>query len=882
MTSFRLRTHLIAYCTLITLLLTMAIVTLYTSRFKDYAIDSLTAHGKAITLHTSFSVADDLITENYASLQGFIQEVAAKDEGVETIQISDAEGTILAASEVKLLGTKLEKEPAGKCVAKGKDVGICIDADKARLVVTAPIVVGKTELGKTRVFLSMRDLLFHLQEIQRNGVIIGLSFWLFAVGIGYFLARHLTGPVQRFMAAADSISQGDCNVQIPPSRWVFELDMFGRALKSMAATIAIRELALQNSEKKYRHLFERAIEGIFVADGKGQLLDVNPAFLRILSAASRGIVLEQNLFANIFKNEETLGQLKEQIAIRGFVKDYELTLIKSDSTSVIVSLTCHVIKGDDGTILKYEGLIRDISAQKNAEKEIVRMRNYLNNIIESMPSILVTLDADSHVTQWNSAACRLTGIASGDAIGRKIYDIAPFFSKYSEQVDSTNRQHNPLTLYREQVTQDAEHFYNVTFFPLVANGVNGIAIRLDDITELDLKEQQLRQAQKMESVGTLAGGLAHDFNNVLAAVLGNLSLLQYRLRSSPQGIPVHEILECLERMETSGQRAVDMVRQLLTLSRKHQIDLVPVDLNLSVKHVRKLGENTFDKSVQVVVHPAECPAYVLADATEMEQVFLNLCINGIHAMTIMRGDGIWGGTLTIAIDKVVVDPVFQKRHPEATGSVYWKVSVSDTGIGMDTKTAAKIFDPFFTTKEQGKGTGLGLAMVYNIVKQTQGFIDVYSESGHGSTFSVYLPLLAREGISAPAATDPLAISRGEGLVLVVDDDKRVREMAENILETVGYTVLTAENGKEGVARYQQHQADIKAVLLDMAMPVMSGREAFVELKKINLDVKVLLVSGFRKDDRVEEILGLGVKEFLQKPYTLAGLAMAMKKVIDSC
>ncbi len=880
MTSFRLRTHLIVYCTLITLLLTAAIVTLYTSRFKNYAIDSLTARGKVITIHTAFSVADNLITESYAPLQKFIQEVAAKDAGVEAIQISDAEGVILAATEVKLLGAMMDQDPAGKCMSVDEDVCLVIDAKHAQLIVTAPIVVGKIELGKTRVSLSMRDLLSNLHEIQSNGVIIGLCFWLLAVGIGSFLARYLTIPVQRFMAAADSISQGDCNVQIPSARWVLELDRFGQALRAMAGTIATRELALQVSERKFRHLFERAIEGIFVADGTGQLLDVNPAFLRILSAASREIVFKQNLFANIFENEEALGQFKELIAKQGFVKDHELALVKSDSTSVIVSLTCHVIKGDDGSIHKYEGLIRDISAQKNAEKEIVRMRNYLNNIIESMPSMLVTLDAESHVTQWNSAAYRLTGISSAAAIGRKIYDIAPFLSKYSEQVDSTNRQHDPITLYREQVTQDAEHLYNVTFFPLVANGVNGIAIRLDDITELDFKEQQLRQAQKMESVGTLAGGLAHDFNNVLAAVLGNLSLLQYRLRA-PQGLPAHEILEYLERMESSGQRAVDMVRQLLTLSRKHQIDLVPVDLNLSVKHVRKLGENTFDKSVQVVVHPAECPAYVLADATEMEQVILNLCINGIHAMTIMRGDGIWGGTLTIAIDKVVVDPVFQKRHPEATGTLYWKVSVSDTGIGMDTKTAAKIFDPFFTTKEQGKGTGLGLAMVYNIVRQEQGFIDVYSEPGHGSTFSVYLPLLVREGISVSSAINPLAIIRGEGLVLVVDDDKRVREMAENILETVGYTVLTAENGKEGVEKYQQHQAGIKAVLLDMAMPVMSGREAFVEMKKINPDVKVLLASGFRKDDRVEEILGLGVKEFLQKPYTLASLAKVMKKVIDS-
>jgi len=877
MTSFRLRTHLLFYFTIVTFLLSAAITTIYAKRFKEHAFANLFDYGKAITSNTAFSAADYLITENYATLQEFAQQFVARSE-VDAIEISDPEWKVLAASELQLLGSTMEKDSAKDSLFNEQGITARLSQENAQLLVTAPIMVEGVLLGRTRVFLSTRPILVHLADIQKKGALTGLVCWLVSLCLGFLFARNLSEPVRNFMLTTEKIRHGDFNLKLPPAGRIRELEEFSRALESMALAIASREESLRTSEKKFRHLFERTIEGIFLADAGGHLLDVNPAFIATLGYESREMLLGYNLFADMF-DEESFDSFSKQIEKNNKVKDFELNLKKSDGTAIVASLTCHTVRDSLGAIARYEGMIRDITRQRSAEREILRMRNYLKNIIESMPSMLVTMDSNCAVTQWNTAAEQLTKIAAPEAIGRKIYEIAPFFNKYAKLISEIGLENKTLKLHNEQMEQDPEHFYNMTFFPLVANGTSGIAIRLDDITELQKKEQQLRQAQKMESIGALAGGLAHDFNNVLAAISGNLSIFQYKLdMGSP--VPEEQVREYLSRMNTAVQRATDMVRQLLTLSRRQQIDLVPVDLNLSMMHVVKLAETSFDKSVKIICQPAPGPATVLADPTEMEQVILNLCINAAHAMTIMRKNNEpWGGTLTMAVDLIETDSHFRENHPEAQFPSYLKFSVSDTGVGMESKDVAKIFDPFFSTKEKDKGTGLGLAMVYNIVLQQNGFIDVYTEKGIGSTFNIYLPLYA--GGKVEAAGIAADISKGEGLILVVDDDEIVRETAREILQLVGYKVITASDGREGVAIYQAHQERIKAVMLDMVMPNMSGRQAFLEMKKINPAVKVLLVSGFRQDSRVEEILALGVKSFLHKPYSMEDLTRTMNEVVAS-
>jgi signal transduction histidine kinase/ActR/RegA family two-component response regulator len=431
----------------------------------------------------------------------------------------------------------------------------------------------------------------------------------------------------------------------------------------------------------------------------------------------------------------------------------------------------------------------------------------------------------------------------------------------------------------ENLAEGKNKYFNVALYPLIANGISGLVVRIDDITELEKKDEQLRQSQKMETVGTLAGGLAHDFNNVLGGIVGTISIIKFKLNKGLE-IPAKTLKDYVETIERAGQRAADMVQQLLTLSRKQELSFAPVDLNLTIKHVFKICSNTIDKSVELKPCYTKEPAMVNADPGQMEQVLLNLSVNAGHAMTIMKKPGEHqGGTLTLSLKSLQADKYFCSSHPEAQEISYWVLSVQDTGTGMDSKTVAKIFDPFFTTKEKGKGTGLGLAMVYNIVQQHKGFIDVYSEIGIGTTFSVYLPSIETVQCGGECIEES-KLAQGEGVILVVDDEAIMRELSQEILAECGYQVLLAENGEEGVDVFRKEHDRIDMVLLDMVMPKKSGKEAFIEMKKIDPNVKVLLASGFRKDDRVEEIIKLGLTGFIQKPYTIENLAQAVSEAMN--
>jgi len=508
-------------------------------------------------------------------------------------------------------------------------------------------------------------------------------------------------------------------------------------------------------------------------------------------------------------------------------------------------------------------------------------KNYLTNIIESIPSILITIDNNNLITHWNRAAIETSAITLDKASGKNLFDLLPELKKYEEYFELIKKSKQKIEFHREPFKSNGNIQYrNITLFHLKGIEIVGVGIRIEDVTDIEKKDAQLRQAQKMDTVGTLAGGLAHDFNNVLGGILGTLSILKFKLSKEPK-INIATINEHITLMEDSGERAKDMVTQLLSISKKQELNFACVSLNKVVEDVVKICKNSLDKCIEIVPAYAENNAFVNADITQIEQVLLNLCVNASHAMTIMRENKEqMGGILSISLEKIFADELFCQINPDATEGYYWILSVSDTGVGMVSKTISEIFSPFFTTKSEGKGTGLGLSMVYSILKQHKGFIDVKSEVGLGSTFNIFLPenTKKRELRKTPIKDQ---VKKGKGTILIVDDELIIRMIAKQILEECNYKVILSLDGEDGVKMFKKHHKEIDAILLDMVMPKKSGIIAYKEMSEIDKNLKVLLASGFRRDERVEDLLKAGVKDFIQKPYTLGKLSEKIYEVVNS-
>jgi PAS domain S-box-containing protein len=406
-------------------------------------------------------------------------------------------------------------------------------------------------------------------------------------------------------------------------------------------------------------------------------------------------------------------------------------------------------------------------------------------------------------------------------------------------------------------------FGTVNVFPVSKDLVLGQII---DVTERKDLESRLRQAQKMEAIGTLAGGIAHDFNNIIQAILGYASLLKGRFGDD------EEVSTQLDAIEGASLRAGELTRQLLGFARRGKLEVRPTDLNGVVQKVVAMIRPTFDRSIEIRTAFSSEPASVEGDAGQLEHTLLNLCINARDAMPD-------GGTLRIETSNVTLAEPEGYGGAKAQPGDYVSLSVSDTGTGIPEENLPRIFEPFFTTKEQGKGSGMGLAMVYGIVKNHGGWIDARSAAGRGTTFRILLPAAPSIPAAPPAHPAAESLARGTGTILFVDDEEALRQLATETLGGLGYTVVTARNGVEALALYGEKRGEIALVILDLIMPDMGGVETFRRLREIDPSARVLICSGYAGEGRPENLLAEGVAGFLRKPYRIGALAAAIRQAL---
>ncbi|KCZ71876.1 PAS/PAC sensor hybrid histidine kinase [Candidatus Methanoperedens nitroreducens] len=514
-----------------------------------------------------------------------------------------------------------------------------------------------------------------------------------------------------------------------------------------------------------------------------------------------------------------------------------------------------------------EALQAEIAERKRAEEQIREQAALLDKAHDA----IIVQDLGHRIIYWNKGAQHLYGWTAEEALEKDedklLYkEESPRLIEASKSVIEKKEWIGELY----QVTKDGREIIVDSHWTLVQDG-NGkqksILVINTDITERKKLEAQFLRAQRMESIGTLAGGIAHDLNNVLTPIMMALQILQQKFTDQ-------ESQRLLGIMERNAQRGANLIKQTLSFARGIEGERMPLQVAHIISEIRRIAKETFPRSIDIRTYLPKDLWVINGDATQLHQVLMNLCVNSRDAMPD-------GGTLSISAENIFIDENYARINIEARVGPYVIITVADTGSGIPSKIMDRIFEPFFTTKEPGKGTGLGLSIVHTIVKNHGGFINVYSEVGRGTTFKVYLPAITTTEIRKAQEQKPeLPTGKGE-VILVVDDETSIREITRTTLETYGYRVITASNGAEAVELYIQNREDIKVVLMDMIMPVMDGPTSIRALCKINPDVRIIAISGLAERDKLSGVTDIRVHASLLKPYTAERLLRTIHEVIST-
>lgn len=646
-------------------------------------------------------------------------------------------------------------------------------------------------------------------------------------------------------------------------------------------------VALKNSEAKFRMLFDKAPLSYQSLDEKGNFIEINENWLKVL-----GYKKEEVLGRNFseFLHPEWKDHFKKnfpRFKSVGEILGIEFEMIKKDGSSILVSFHGKIGKNSNGSFSRTHCIFQDITERKKSEKKQMEYTQNLETIFSSAPNILILVDRYGRIKKINQKGAdingrssdALRGVICGDffncvnTVGDNVCGNDPkcFECVLRSMIDSTFLTGHSQIEKEGRITVFSNHkiierFFLISTAIIQIDSEKNVLVSLLEITQLKQLEKQLQQSQKMEAIGNLAGGIAHDFNNILFPIIGMSELMM-------DDLPVGSLeMEHANEINKAAHRAKELVSQILAFSRQSDQGKIQVRFQDVLKEVLKLCRSSIPANITIEQEIQQNCGPVLGNATQLHQIGMNLITNAYHAIQEKNG------TIKVALEEIKIDRINFNNTTIHPGK-YVLFTVSDDGIGMSEEIKNKIFDPYFTTKEQGKGTGLGLAVVYGIVKASGGEIEVKTEIGSGTTFRIYLPLI-NDSENKGSVKVEKKIERGHERILLVDDEAAVAGIEHRMLERLGYQVTSLTSSLDAVALFRSNPDVFDIVITDMTMPNMTGDQLSNEILSIKPNMPIIICTGFSERINKEQAESFGIKGFLMKPVLKSDLAQEVRSVLD--
>ena len=632
----------------------------------------------------------------------------------------------------------------------------------------------------------------------------------------------------------------------------------------------VREIIARNEATRevnytrslYGEVLENTSDAIFITDVNGTIERVNKGF-EVLTGY-RGIEVAQKRIADFLRPDEPqksrAGELPESTQPS---REYDAELIGRDGKNRQV-LVREVSLVRDGVFQGYQAVATDITARKETEEALRQLNSFNQMLIGSLPFGISIVDQDGKILFMSDKLKKLVGANQLGEICWSIFRDNPTQCSECPLLDEASIG-SIKTIERSGVFNGRT--FQINHSSLIYNGRNAILQVFEDVTETRALQAQLSQAQKMEGLGILASGVAHDFNNILGIILGHASFVAEKIGDS------NGLSKSFQAIVKSAQRGASLVKQMLTFARKAQVSFSPISINESVKDVEKILLETFPKTMSIDCKLSGKLPLIKGDATQIHQALLNLCVNARDAMA-------GNGEMTITTQLVSGESI-KARFPSAVFPQYVLLEVKDNGIGMNEETIKHIFEPFFTTKEIGKGTGLGLAVVFGIMQNHEGLIDVVSEETKGTTMRLFFPASASSAVVVEEPVHDSGANRGVETILVIEDEEMLLELAYEVLSMNGYKVFTSKDGNEGIEVFEKNRTDIALVISDLGLPKISGKDVLSEIRKLKPSIKFIIATGFLDPEEKNELFRRGVFDVISKPYTPTSLSEKVRKALDT-